>query len=148
MVSDLFLRLSEITSWLLHWYFDRVRTSWVREVGRLTNRDNKWLWIGLCIFFAIFLLPYITREAFSNSFLLGISFIWSSLLAISFAYILRNPLLMIVVYVSVVFGRETMTLFTAAKEEATEGNIPGAIIVFCLGIYLISWANRMKKGDV
>ena len=134
--------------WLLSWYFDRVATSWQREIRKLRNRDNKWLWIGLCAFFAIFLLPYLTREAFSDSFLLGLAFVWSSFLAISFAYILKNPLLMIIVYVGVVFGREIITLFTAAKEEATGGNILGAVIVFCLGIYLITWANRMKRGDI
>ncbi len=148
MARDMFLQLGKITPWLLYWYFDRVKTSWVQEVGKLGNRDNKWLWIGFCIFFAIFLLPYLIREAFSDSFLLGLSFIWSSFLAISFAYILRNPLLMIIIYVGVLFGRETMTLFTTAKEEATGGNIPGAIIVFCLGIFLISWTNHMKKGDI
>jgi hypothetical protein len=147
--------LREILAWLfgkllglLRWYFDRVITSWHREVGRLGNRDKKWLWIGLCAFFAIFLLPYLTREAFSDSFLLGLSFVWASFLAISFAYILKNPLLMITVYVGVVFGRGIITLFTTAKEEATGGNILGAVIVFCLGIYLITWANRIKRGDI
>lgn len=54
---------------------------------------------------------------------------------------------MIIVYVGVVFGREIMTLFTTAKEEATKGNVIGTVIVFALGIYLIAWANRMKKGE-
>jgi len=73
---------------------------------------------------------------------------WSAFLAISFAYILKNPLLMIIVYVGVVFGRHIITLFTTAKEEATGGNVIGALIVFGLGIYLITWANRMKRGDI
>jgi hypothetical protein len=147
--------LREVLAWLfgkllllLHWYFDRVVICWHREVGRLGNRDNKWLWVVLCIFFAIFLLPYLTREAFSDSLLLGLSFVWSSFLAVSFAYILRNPLVMIIVYVGVVFGRQIMMVFTAAKEEAAAGEIVGAIIVFCLGIYLVTWANRMKRGDI
>jgi len=55
---------------------------------------------------------------------------------------------MIIVYVGVVFGRHLMTLFTTAKEEATSGNVIGALIVFGLGIYLITWANRMKRGDI
>ena len=148
MVRDIFSRLGELTLWLLRWYSDRVITSWHREVSRLGNRDNKWLWIGLCIFFAIFLLPYLTKEAFSDSFLLGLSFMWSAFLAISFAYVLRNPLLMILVYVGVVFGREIMTLFTAAKEEVISGNLIGALIVFGLGVYLITWANRIKRGEV
>ena len=148
MVRDIFSRLGELILWLLRWYFDRVVTSWHWEVGRLGNRDNKWLWIGLCIFFAIFLLPYLTKEAFSDSFLLGLSFVWSAFLAISFAYVLRNPLLMILVYVGVVFGREIMTLFTAAKEEVISGNLIGALIVFGLGVYLITWANRINRGEV
>ncbi len=148
MVRDILSRLGKFTLWLLRWYFDRVVTSWNQELRRLGRRDNKWLWIGLCIFFTIFLLPYLTKEAFSDSFLLGLSFLWFAFLAISFAYILKNPLLMIIVYVGVVFGRRIMTLFTTAKEEATSGNVIGALIVFGLGVYLIMWANRMKKGDV
>lgn len=148
MPREILAWLSDKLLWLLRWYFDRVVTSWQQEVGRLGNRDNNWLWIGLCVFFAIFLLPYLTKEAFSDSLVLGLSFIWSSFLAISFAYILRNPLLMIIVYVGVVFGRAITTLFTTAKEEATGANILGAVIVFCLGIYLITWANRMKRGGI
>ncbi len=106
------------------------------------------MWVALCILFTFILLPILTKEAFSDSFLLGLSFVWSSFLAISFAYILRNPLLMILVYIGVVFGREIMTLFTAAKEEATSGNVIGAVIVFGLGVYLIMWANRIKRGEV
>ena len=41
-----------------------------------------------------------------------------------------------------------MTLFTTAKEESTRGNILGAIIVFGMGVYLIMWANHMKRGDI
>jgi len=55
---------------------------------------------------------------------------------------------MILVYVGVIFGRQIMTLFTATKEEATGGNIIGALIIFALGVYLITWANRMKRGDI
>jgi len=55
---------------------------------------------------------------------------------------------MILVYVGVVFGREVMTIFTAAKGEATSGDVIGAIIVFALGIYLITWANHMKRGEI
>jgi len=148
MVQEILSRLGEFTLWLLRWYFDRVVTSWHREIDRLGNRDNKLLWIVLCIFFTLFLLPYLTKEAFSDSFLLGLSFIWSSFLAISFAYILRNPLLLILVYIAVVWGREITTLFTTAKEEATRGNVIGALIVFGLGVYLIMWANRMKRGEI
>ena len=148
MVRDILSRLGEFTLWLLRWYTDRVIVSWRREFRNIRNRDNKWLWIGLCIFFSFFLLPYLSKQAFSDSFLLGLSFIWSSFLAISFAYILKNPLLMIMVYVGVVFGRQIMTLFITAKEEATSGNIIGALIVFGLGVYLIMWANRMKRGEI
>jgi len=122
MFQDILSRLGESILRLLRWYFDRVVTSWRRECRRLGSRDNKWLWVGLCVFFTLFLLPYLTKEAFSDSFLLGLSFIWSSFLAISFAYILKNPLVLILVYVGVVFGREIINLFTTAKEEATRGN--------------------------
>jgi len=148
MVRDIFLRLGELTLRILRWYFDRVVITWNMELHRLGRRDNKWLWVGMCIFFALFLLPYLTKEAFSDSFLLGLSFLWSAFLAISFAYILKNPLLMIIVYVGVIFGRQVMTLFTTAKEEAIGGNVIGALIVIGLGIYLITWANRMKRGEL
>jgi len=148
MVRNILSWLSGFLLGLLRWYGDRVIISWSREFRNQRNRDNKWVWAGLCIFFSFFLLPYLTKEAFSDSFLLGLSFIWSAFLAISFAYILKNPLLMILVYVGVVFGRQIMTLFTTAKEEATSGNVIGALIVFGLGIYLITWANRMKRGDI
>ena len=134
---------------LLRWYIDRVGKSWRRELRRIGRRENKWLWVGMCVFFAVFLLPYLTKEAFSDSVLLGLSFIWSGLLAISFAYILKNPLVMIIVYVGVIFGREiTNTIFGAAEEEFSAGNIIGALIVIALGVYLITWANRMKRGEV
>ena len=134
--------------WLLHWYFDRVVTSWHQELRRLGRRNNKWVWVSLCVFFTLFLLPYLTKEVFSDSFLLGLSFLWCAFLAISFAYILKNPLVMIIIYVGVFFGREVMTIFTAANEEATSGNIIGALIVFGLGVYLITWAYYMKKGNI
>jgi len=54
---------------------------------------------------------------------------------------------LILIYVAVVFGREIMPLFTAAKEEAATGNIIGALIVFGLGVDLIIWANGLKKGE-
>ena len=148
MVRNILTRLGEITLWLLRWYTDRVVISWRREFRRLRRRDNKWVWVGLCILFTFILLPILTKEAFYDSFLLGLSFIWSAFLAISFAYILKNPLLMIIVYVGVIFGRQVMTLFTTAKEEAIGGNVIGALIVIGLGIYLITWANRMKRGEL
>ncbi len=146
MIKDILSQLGELTLKVLRWYLDRVITCWQQEIDKLRNRDNKWVWIPLCIFFALFLLPYLTKEAFHDSFLLGLSFAWSAFLAVSFAYILRNPLVMIIVYVGVTFGRQITTLFTAAKEEATQGNVIGALIVLGLGIYLLMWANSMKRG--
>jgi len=148
MIKDILHKLGELSLRLLRWYIDRGLVSWRRELHNIGNRDNKWVWIGLCIFFSFFLLPYLTKEAFSDNVLLGLSFLWSAFLALSFAYILRNPVVMILVYVGVVFGRQVMTIFTAAKEEATSGNMIGAVIVFALGIYLIAWANRMKRGEI
>lgn len=133
---------------ILRWYVDRVKTSWHRELSRLGSRDNKWLWVSLCIFLAFFLIPYLGRKAFSESLLLGLSFVWSTFLAVSFGYILCNPLLIILVYVGVVFGREATSLFVTAREVATSGDIIAAIILIGLGIYLILWVNRMKRGEV
>jgi hypothetical protein len=41
-----------------------------------------------------------------------------------------------------------MTVFISAKEEAINGNVIGAIIILALGVYLLLWANRMKKGEI
>jgi len=149
IIKVMLSKLGESVAWLLRWYFNRASTSWRRELSKLGRRDNKWVWIGLCILFSLLLFPILTREAFNDSFLLGLSFVWSGFLALSFAYILRNPQVMIIVYVGVIFGREVVnTILGATKDEMTRGNIVGALIVVALGIYLITWANRMKKGDI
>jgi hypothetical protein len=148
MFKDILSKISEIMFKLSTWYVDRVQISWKREIRRLGRRNGNWIWIGLCILFTFILLPILTKEAFHIGFLLGLSFIWSSILAVSFAYILRNPLVMILVYVGVVFGREIMSVFTSAKEEAINGNVIGAIIICALGVYLLLWANRLKKGEL
>jgi len=99
--------------------------------------------------FNILLIPYLGKEAFSDSFLFGLSFIWSTFLAISFAYILRHPLLLILVYVGVVFGGEiTSSIFPLVKEGVSAGDTIGAIILFFFGVYLIKWANDMKAGAI
>lgn len=133
--------------WLLHWYFGRVVASWRWEFGRLKDRENKWLLVILSIIFTIILFPYFTEVAFSDSFWLGLSFVWSAFLAVSFAYILRNPILLIFVYAGVVWGRSIIPLFTTAKEEATRGNLIGALIIFALGVYLIVKANQLKTWE-
>lgn len=127
--------------WLLRWYFDRVAESWRREIRRLRNRDNKWLWIVLCIGYTLFLLPYLTQEAFSTSIMLGLAFLSSAFLAVSFGYILRNPILLIVLYVLVIFRREVSGFFGIARDTAMGGDILGAIILVVLAVYLI-WKTK------
>lgn len=149
MSQDIFSRLGQLLLRLLRWYADRVTIAWKRELRSLGRRNNKWVWVGLCILFSIILFPILTKEAFHDSFLLGLSFLWSGFLALSFAYVLKHPQVMIIVYLGVIFGREvTNTIFGAAKEEMTRGNIIGALIVIALGVYLIAWANRMKRGEL
>ena len=140
-------RQSKLIQQLWHWYVERVRGSWLQEVLRLRNVRDKNYWIAICIIFNILLIPYLGKEAFSDSFLLGLSFLWSTFLAISFAYILRHPMLLILVYVGVIFGREVISSIVApAKESLIAGDIIGAIILLFFGIYLIKWANDMKTG--
>lgn len=149
MLQDILSRIGQLLLRLLRWYADRATLAWRRELRRLGRRENKWVWVGLCILFSLILFPILTKAAFDDSFLLGISFLWSGFLALSFAYVLKHPQVMIIVYLGVIFGREvTNTIFGAAKEEMTRGNIIGALIVMALGIYLITWANRMKRGDI
>lgn len=134
---------------LSHWYVEKVRISWRQEIHRLRRTDDKNVWITICIIFNILLIPYLGKEAFSDSFLLGSSFLWSTFLAVSFAYILRHPMLLILVYVGVVFGREVISsIFTPAKEAVIAGDIIGAIVLLFFGIYLIKWANDMKTGAI
>jgi hypothetical protein len=148
MSDSIISNLRQLLSRFFNWYIDKVQLSWKNEFHKLRKRDNRWLWIGLCILFTFILLPILTKEAFKIGFLLGMSFIWSSLIAISFAYILKNPLVMILVYVGVVLGREIIPVFYSAKTEVVNGNIIGALIVFALGIVLLIWANRLKKGEL
>jgi len=140
---------SEFLSRLRRWYIEKVRISWRQGIYRLRYVRDKNIWIALCIIFNILLIPYLAKEAFSDSFLLGLSFLWSTFLALSFAYILRHPLLLILVYVGVIFGREVVNSIAGpAKEAVIAGDIIGAIILFFFGAYLIKWANDMKTGAI
>jgi len=148
MLRDVLTWLSEFLLSLLHWYADRVVASWKREYHRLRNRDNKWVWTGLCVFFALFLLPYLAKDAFTSGVLLGLSFLWASFIAISFGYILKSPLLLILVYVAVIFRGQITGLFVTAKDSIISGDIIGAAILIFLGMFLTIWVNRIGKGEV
>jgi hypothetical protein len=148
MIHSVLSRLGELSLRLLRWYADRVQVSWRRELRRLQRRDNKWIWVGLCICFTLILLPYLAKDAFSSGVLLGLSFVWASFVAISLGYILRSPILLILVYVAVVFRQEISSLFFTAKDSAMKGDIIGAAILVFLGIFLTAWAKRISEGDV
>lgn len=140
---------SEFLPQLGRWYTEKIRISWRQEIYKLRHVHDKNVWIALCIIFNILLIPYLGKEAFSDSFLLGLSFLWSTFLAVSFAYILRHPLLLILVYVGVIFGREVInSIANSAKEAVIAGDTIGAIILFFFGAYLIKWANDMKTGAI
>lgn len=142
-------RQSKLIQQLWRWYTEKVRSSWRQESHRLRNVRDKNYWIALCIIFNILLIPYLGKEAFSDSFSLGLSFLWSTFLAVSFAYILRHPLLLILVYVGVIFGREIInSIANSAKEAAIAGDVIGTIILFFFGAYLIKKANDMKTGAI
>ena len=142
-------RLSKLIRQILSWYTEKVQASWRQEIYRLRNVRDKNYWIVICIFFNILLIPYLGKEAFLNSFSLGLSFLWSTFLAVSFAYILRHPLLLILVYVGVIFGREVLsTIANSAKEAAIAGDVIGTIILILFGVYLIKKANDMKTGAI
>lgn len=142
-------RQSKLIQQLWRWYTERVRISWRQEIHRLRHADDKNVWIAICIIFNILLIPYLGKEAFSDSFLLGLSFLWSTFLAVSFAYILQHPMLLILVYIGVVLGREVISsIVTPTKEAVIAGDIIGAIVLLFFGIYLIKWANDMKTGAI
>jgi hypothetical protein len=104
MFHDILSQLSNLVRSLLRWYIDKVIESWQGEIRTQRNRRDKWIWIGFSIIFALILLPNLAIKAFSDSFLFGLSFIWSTFLAISFAYILRNLVVLILVYIAAAFG--------------------------------------------
>ena len=145
MLREILAWLFDKLRWLLRWYFDKVATSWQWEVRRLGNRDNKWLWIVLCIVYTLFLLPYLAQEAFSTSIMLGLAFLSSAFLVVSFGYILWNPMLLIVLYVLVIFRRELSGFFGIAKDTAMGGDILGAIILVGLAIYLIWKTTQIER---
>ncbi|RLC68862.1 MAG: hypothetical protein DRI26_09705 [Chloroflexi bacterium] len=76
------------------------------------------------------------------------SFVWATFLAISFGWILRHPLALILVYLGCILGGQVMTLLGAAKDEAAKGNVVGAAILAGLGVYLLAWANRIKRAEI
>lgn len=142
--------MKNLISYFFSWYFKTVSKCWKREIQHIRGKKNdKWFWIILCVGFTLILLPIMVKEAFTDSFLLGVSFIWASMIAVSFAYILRNPAALIIIYIGVIYGREVTSSFLgAAKDEFSAGNLLGTAIVIILGLYLISWANRIKKVDI
>jgi hypothetical protein len=87
--------------------------------------------------------------AFSEGLLFGLSFIWSTFLAISFAYILRHPVVLILIYIAAALGQEVNNLFATATEEAGRGNIIGAVILLSFGVYLmVNLVWPMEKGEI
>jgi uncharacterized membrane protein YhaH (DUF805 family) len=141
-------RLFALILRLLHWYADRVKTSWSREFRRLKKRDDKWIWIVLCLFISVILTPYLGGMAFHLSLLLGLSFVWSAFWAVSFGRILRNPLWLALVFVAVVLGDEAINLFKAAEDAAIAANVIGAAILITVGLYLMAWADQLEKDGV
>lgn len=133
---------------LLRWYMKKVSISWSRELTNLRQEQDAPIWFLLCIGFTVFLFVYLLPKAFSLSILTGLSFTWATFVAISFAYVLRSPLLLVLVYVGVIFSREIMGIFIAAKNAALVGDILGALILIVLGIYLTTKANDMKSGAI
>jgi len=133
---------------LITWYLQKATSSWSRELANLKNNQDGQIWLILSFGFTLFLFIYLLPEAFSISILTGLSFLWATFIAISFGYILRSPLLLILVYVGVLFSREITGIFIAAKDAATVGDILGAIILIAFGIYLTAKANDMKSGAI
>ena len=132
----------------MNWYLARVKAGWRRELNRLPKRQNKWVWVALCVIFTVFLLPYFCVEAFTISLLLGLSFLFAAFVAISFGYILRHPGAMIIVFVGSVLGREFFTVILEGIGIAVEGDIIGAVILIIVGIYLLVLANKLKRVEI
>lgn len=141
--------LGRFTVWLIRWYIKKVVKSWsgeFRRLKRIGNQEKKGLRIALCIVYTVFLLPYLAQEAFSTNIMLGLAFLSSAFLAVSFGYILRNPMILVVLYVLVIFRREVSGFFGVAKDTAMSGDILGAIILVGLAIYLI-WKTKQIERE-
>jgi len=149
MFSAIVSRLGEFAVWLIRWYVTKVKESWkceYRLLKRTKNKEQRWLWITLCIIYTLFLIPYLAKEAFSTNIMLGLFFLSSAFLAVSFGYILKNPMILIVLYVFVIFRREVTGFFGVAKDTAMSGDILGAIVLIGLAIYLI-WKTKQIESE-
>jgi len=125
---------------LATWSWQKARAAWRQGL----KRRYSWVYIVS----SVLLLPALTSYAFSSSWQLGLSFLWSAFIAIYFAYIFRHPFLLILVYVGVITGKEFIGLFVSAKDVALQGDLISASILVLLGIFLTVWANRIKSGEV
>lgn len=149
MFRELLSGLFRFTGWLVRWWVAKSIASWKHESRRLRNKQNKYLWVGLCIFFTIFLLPYLAKDVFSSGILIGLSFMWASFVVISFGYIIRNPILLILTYVAVIARQQvSSTFFYTAKDSAAQGDIIGTVILVFLGIFLTARVKRIGEGDI
>lgn len=144
-------KLFKLVVRLLCWYIGRVKASWSRELHTLEKQPDKWRWIALCILVSAILLIYLCTTAFHLGWLLGLSFVWSAFWAVSFARILKNPAWLALPFVASVLDDGATNLFKAAKDAALAANFVGAVIaviLFFVGIYLMTWANRLEEGKV
>lgn len=148
--------LSGLFQRLMWWFLVKSRLGWRNELSRFDRGENRWsraiqnrnMYVILCVLMSLGLFPYLATEAFADSALLGLSFIWAALLAFCFGYILRHPATLIIVFMGVIFAREPFNVLVAAKKEASVGNIIGAVILLALSAYLMVYANSMKTGAI
>ncbi len=153
MVQKILSTLASLLIQVLRWFVRKSKLGWRYELKRIRTGENRWLrvipnrilYISLCIVMVVILFPILVNLAFTSNWSLGLSFTFSAILAVSFGYILRNPMLLIVIYVLVIFRREVTGLFGIVKDTALTGDILGTVVLVGLISYLLWWVKHIER---
>jgi hypothetical protein len=123
--------------------------AWVQELYILKDkkRDTWWVDFLLSILFAVFFGAYLIWDALSiGNVVLILTFLGWLFVVVSFGYILRSPLLIVVVYAVVIVEHEFLV---ETYKTVMEGqDIIGAIILLLLTIYVTKKLHPIGKGEI
>jgi hypothetical protein len=129
-----------LAAWLGRETWPKASHGWSRGL----RKQNSWIYVVA----TVFLFPLLIVYAFSYSWLYGISFLTTGIVAIYYGYIFATPLMLVVTYVGVIVGAEATKLLFAAKDIALVGEILPALIVIMVAVFLTVKAQAMKTGAI
>ncbi len=122
---------------------------WRSNLNKLRRRNKQWfVWSLICIFISIVLWQPLLADAFKIGFLFGLSYLWATIVAFGTGLILKTPYLLIMIYIGMIVGDAFGGLKDEGIRQLFGGNIMGAIILIGMSIYLMSWADKIKNGDL